>query len=622
MSDPKPPSPGQDSLIRDSVAPIVSVEGGDEYGTAFAIHKDERGTYFLTCMHVIRDLGGVEKVRLSGKSVMLVAAGSTDETDLAVVRVEGPSSLPLKLSRFGSKDRGCTVSGFKRVTPKNYLYKRLQAQLGEEAPLMSGGGSGFTEAWEVNIHDDDRLEKGFSGGPVVHTQQQGVVGVISLREGDGTRGLAISVKMLEKIWPDMPPGLLKPQPPPTTESWRSRVFLIGLVTLLAAGIVYMLILSGSIVGSIVSVSATATTTATVTANPSRTSTATLTPSRTWTPSPAPPTTTPTPDLSATPSWTPTTTATATITSTPTRTPRPSATATVSRLGQFRYGVPVRGLAFSLDGMVMWVGAGTQPPRLVRLPDGEVTAALSGNFGAVRSLALSPDGRWVAAGFLDRTARLWLVEDSFLEATLSGHAGQVYDVAFAPDGARLATASGDGLVRLWSVPGGDLQATLDEHFEEVWSVAFSPDGRWLASASQDRTVRIWDAATGALEKTLGGQAFGFDVFYDVAFAPDGSLVAAASHDGTVRLWRTSDWGAAGFLKRQSVALRSVAFAPDGSLIAAGAEDGVMYLWRMSDRRLINNLRDHTQAVVSLAFAPAGDILASGSDDGTLRLWRVK
>ena len=31
------------------------------FGTGFAIHKDEGATYFLTCMHVVKDVGGPDR---------------------------------------------------------------------------------------------------------------------------------------------------------------------------------------------------------------------------------------------------------------------------------------------------------------------------------------------------------------------------------------------------------------------------------------------------------------------------------------------------------------------------------------------------------------------------------
>jgi len=55
------------------------------------------------------------------------------------------------------------------------------------------------------INEGDRLRKGYSGAPVVDLETGGVLGIATDMEKDGREGLAISVKALEKIWPQMPP---------------------------------------------------------------------------------------------------------------------------------------------------------------------------------------------------------------------------------------------------------------------------------------------------------------------------------------------------------------------------------------------------------------------------------
>src|SRR5687767_11446070 len=75
---------------RDSVVLITSSEPAiDAFGTGFVVHRDEQGSYVVTCAHVIRDVGGPETTKAADLPATVVAIGDDDVLDLAVVRVPG-----------------------------------------------------------------------------------------------------------------------------------------------------------------------------------------------------------------------------------------------------------------------------------------------------------------------------------------------------------------------------------------------------------------------------------------------------------------------------------------------------------------------------------------------------
>lgn len=71
-----------------SVVLITSSDRGEShFGTGFVIDKDERNTYIVTCAHVVRDVGGPDKIKISGIQARVIASSPEDGADLAVLRL-------------------------------------------------------------------------------------------------------------------------------------------------------------------------------------------------------------------------------------------------------------------------------------------------------------------------------------------------------------------------------------------------------------------------------------------------------------------------------------------------------------------------------------------------------
>jgi hypothetical protein len=179
------------------------------FGTGFIIHRDQHGTYVLTCAHVVKDVGGPENVKARHISASLVALGSEDDIDLAVLCIDGLFDKPLlHLSSSGKTGDKFITIGF-RENKKQRVTASLEGILGKKAGIDSIEHNEYLEAWNVGITDKDQLQRGNSGSPVIDKESGKVIAVISHRGGQGETGFAIAVKALKQIWHKMPVPLLK-----------------------------------------------------------------------------------------------------------------------------------------------------------------------------------------------------------------------------------------------------------------------------------------------------------------------------------------------------------------------------------------------------------------------------
>ncbi|MCB9104327.1 MAG: TIR domain-containing protein [Anaerolineales bacterium] len=199
--------------LQNSVVLITGTDpGNSRFGTGFIIYQDDEMAYLLTCAHVVDDVGGANAIDVEGAPAAVVAYGSAAELDLAVLRV--PSRMdkkPLPLQPTGDKDSRFLTAGFQKFG-SHFLVRPLQGILGQTVALAVRGQADRVRAWDLKIEDDYQLQPGYSGSPVLDQAGGTVLGVVSHRQGQGERGLAISVEALPKLWPEMPETLLSSEP--------------------------------------------------------------------------------------------------------------------------------------------------------------------------------------------------------------------------------------------------------------------------------------------------------------------------------------------------------------------------------------------------------------------------
>lgn len=187
--------------LQKSIVLITSNESNNSrFGTGFVIRQVSGTAYVLTCAHVVRDVGGAEKVKADSKPATVIASGENDGLDLAVLRVDGLGGKPeINLHVSGKKESPFITAGF-QLYDKAHLIRSLQGTLGEPVGLQSIRIGERIQAWDLRIDGDYSLQPGFSGSPVVDEATGYVLGIVSHRQGEGRRGLAISIEALRKIW--------------------------------------------------------------------------------------------------------------------------------------------------------------------------------------------------------------------------------------------------------------------------------------------------------------------------------------------------------------------------------------------------------------------------------------
>lgn len=139
--------------------------------------------------------------------------------------------------------------------------------------------------------------------------------------------------------------------------------------------------------------------------------------------------------------------------------------------------PVNALAFSPDGQLLGVAAGTT----VTLWTASGQQLERRETGPLRALAFLSDGRLVTAG------STLLIMDLYgsAHAQLAGPTRCV-----APGASGFASADAEKRVWWHPLPLFEPVSLLGQHTGEISALAVSPDERWVASGGQDQTVRVW------------------------------------------------------------------------------------------------------------------------------------
>ena len=213
-------------MTHDHLKDAVILVGGDDrnsFGTAFAIHRDSTSTYILTCAHVLESLKEGSKIRFGTLPVTTIACGSGDDFDLAVLRVEGHLDYPILTCCIVDMKPGSAfvAAGFHSLSSQR-VAETFEGTL-DKAIRVESSDRGSSSGWYINLDSGSSLLRGSSGAPVVHRETGFVIGLITHSMGE-TRGVALSLDALNKVWPDAPIGLLD-----TPEGYKKQLLVLDLL---------------------------------------------------------------------------------------------------------------------------------------------------------------------------------------------------------------------------------------------------------------------------------------------------------------------------------------------------------------------------------------------------------
>ena len=207
---------------------VVLVTGSDpeerRFGTGFVVGHDAEETLVVTCAHVTRDVGGPDKVRIGGEPATVVALADGGWPDLAVLRTPAAADAPaLEVAVGGGRGDAFESAGF-QLYGGEHLIRRISGRLGEQLGLESPRSGDRIRAFELALDGSSRLQPGYSGAPVIGGVDGAVTAVVSHREGDGTKGMAVAVEALRLIWPDFD-RFIRERPPRAARPRRDGLTL-------------------------------------------------------------------------------------------------------------------------------------------------------------------------------------------------------------------------------------------------------------------------------------------------------------------------------------------------------------------------------------------------------------
>ncbi|MCB0121872.1 MAG: trypsin-like peptidase domain-containing protein [Caldilineaceae bacterium] len=220
--------------LEDILDAIVLIKGSknDAFGSGFAIKCDHEGSWIITCAHVVKAVSVAEDsckakdIKVNGKPAEVLACGTFETVDLALLEVKGLFLPTLTISPVGQFGLPCNIVGGTELNDKEHLKRvePLDGSLGRAIYLTTGDGKS-TKAWRLEIESKTKLEEGYSGSPVICASTLHVMGVASIAEYEGDRGFAVSITHLKDIYPKLPSDLLCAQLSPSVLSWEKHTVL-------------------------------------------------------------------------------------------------------------------------------------------------------------------------------------------------------------------------------------------------------------------------------------------------------------------------------------------------------------------------------------------------------------
>ena len=197
--------------IEESVVLITSKQDATtEFGSGFPIYQDANSTYFLTCAHVVEDVGGVDNIKIRDVPATVIALGHKLGCDLAVLKIDkGLVKQTFDLAIQVQLGQKIMVIGYSQNSTFVKTRRKMDGVLGDKVSFDYKGIQ--TNAWDVHINNDSdsTLQPGYSGSPVIDTNTGSAIAVITQRQGEGKRGHAISIHELKQVWKEMPDSLLQ-----------------------------------------------------------------------------------------------------------------------------------------------------------------------------------------------------------------------------------------------------------------------------------------------------------------------------------------------------------------------------------------------------------------------------
>ena len=192
--------------------------GKSTYGTAFPIHVSQAEAWYVTCDHVLKSAKQATDVSVGDAKAIRILRGHELGLDLALVAVPvspkgaiTDAATALTLAPQLAPAGACRIPGCHRPdSAQSWLLREwVDATLtGERRDVFASASSSAMKGWGLAVSDDDLLQEGYSGAPVLSAQTGRVFAVAAFRSDLGKGGIAICISNLAPLLPSELAGLL------------------------------------------------------------------------------------------------------------------------------------------------------------------------------------------------------------------------------------------------------------------------------------------------------------------------------------------------------------------------------------------------------------------------------
>ncbi|MEL6159903.1 MAG: serine protease [Cyanobacteria bacterium J06627_32] len=187
---------------------VVLVESWDEkrneFGSGFVVHQDSLSTYIITCAHVVKDVGGLDNIKVSGKyKAQVIAQGSS--FDIAILKVDTKltSNPPLRVCTCQEPEGRFVIPGWFDYGFNSKIILPIYGSLIATGETEEDSFRVETHIFEVDTDSKHHLTDGYSGSPLIHERSGCVLGIVYQCKS-GTTGPCLSVKAAKKICAQIP----------------------------------------------------------------------------------------------------------------------------------------------------------------------------------------------------------------------------------------------------------------------------------------------------------------------------------------------------------------------------------------------------------------------------------
>jgi hypothetical protein len=175
----------------------------DNFGTAFAIHEDDSGTYLISCNHVVEDLEDLEELYISPDIKVEVIATDEVKDGFDVVLLKTSHRLNVTIYPLNpdvnSKNSFVCV-GFHANGAKQKIVESIFGKLNQKGNIESSKFKIRIPAFSFDVFNDStKFEKGYSGSPILDKVRKCIVGIANLKTIQGNQGSVISIRALEQL---------------------------------------------------------------------------------------------------------------------------------------------------------------------------------------------------------------------------------------------------------------------------------------------------------------------------------------------------------------------------------------------------------------------------------------